>query len=153
VRRLRRERPEVPLHVVVAQVVAEPALLTADEVLELHRVPHEEDRRVVADEVEVAHRRVEPQRESARVTPRVGAAPLACDGGEPGQHLRPRSGLEHRGRGVRAHVLGHLEDAERTTALGVRLAFRDALPVEIGHLLDQVVIVQHDRAVGPDGQR
>jgi hypothetical protein len=38
VRRLRRQRPEVPLHVVVAQVVVLHALLGADEVLELHRV-------------------------------------------------------------------------------------------------------------------
>src|SRR3954452_8434010 len=42
---------------------------------------------------------------------------------------------------------------ERAAALGVRLALRDALPVEVGHLLDQVEVVEHDRAVGPDGQR
>src|SRR6185437_8058023 len=49
-------------------------------------------------------------------------------------------------------VVGHLEVAERAATLGVRLALRDALPVELRHLLDQVVILQQDRAVGADGQ-
>jgi lipopolysaccharide export system protein LptA len=35
----------------------------------------------------------------------------------------------------------------------MRLALRDALPVEVGHLLDQVVVLQQDRAVRADGQR
>ncbi len=47
--RLRRERPEVPLHVVVASMAVGPALLAVDEVLELLRVTDEEDRRVIAD--------------------------------------------------------------------------------------------------------
>ena len=147
------QRPEVPLHVVVAQVVGRHALLGADEVLELHRVAHEEDRGVVADHVEVALGRVELQREAARVPPGVWAAALAGDGGEPGQHLGLGAGLEHRGPGVLADVVGHLEVAERAAALGVRLALRDAFPVEVGHLLDQVVVLQQDRAVGADGQR
>ena len=62
VRRLGRQRPEVPLHVVVAQVVVGAALLAADEVLELHRVADEEHRGVVADDVEVALGGVELQR-------------------------------------------------------------------------------------------
>ena len=33
------------------------------------------------------------------------------------------------------------------------LAFGDPLAIEIRHLLDEVVIVEHDRAVGADGQR
>ena len=51
VRRLRRQRPEVPLHVVVAKVVVGAAFLRPDEVLELQRILDEEDRRVVADHV------------------------------------------------------------------------------------------------------
>ena len=61
---LRRQRPEVPLHVVVAQAVVGAALLAADEVLELHRVADEEDRRVVADHVVVALGRIELQARS-----------------------------------------------------------------------------------------
>ena len=153
VRRLRRQRPEVPLHVVVAQVVRRAALLRADEVLELHRVADEEHRRVVADEVEVALAGVELHRETARVAPRVGAAALPRHGREPDQHVGLGAGLEHRGAGEGADVLGHLERPERAATLGVRLPLRDALPVEVRHLLDQVVILQQQRAVRPDGQR
>jgi hypothetical protein len=35
----------------------------------------------------------------------------------------------------------------------VRLALRDPLPVEVRHLLDQVMILQQNRAIGTDGQR
>ena len=62
-------------------------------------------------------------------------------------------GWKHRRPGEGADVLGHLERAERAAALGVRLPLRDALPVEVGHLLDQVVVLQQDRAVRADGQR
>ena len=75
VRGLRGQRPEVPLHVVVAQVVVGASLLGADEVLELHRVLDEEDGRVVADHVVVALGRVELECEPERVAPGVGAAP------------------------------------------------------------------------------
>ena len=152
-RRLRHQCPEVPLHVVVAKVVGRHALLAADEILELHRVTHEEHRRVVADHVEVAVTRIELQREPAGVTPGVGAATLACHGGEPGHHLGLGAGLEDRGLGVLADVVGHLEMTERAAALGVGLPLRNALPVEVGHLLDQVVVLQQNRAVGADGER
>ena len=135
------------------QVVGQPALLRADEVLELHRVPDEEDRDVVPDDVQVALDGVEPQREAARVAPGVGAAPLPGHRGEPDQRVGPGAGLEHRRLGVGTDVVGHLEVAERAAALGVRLALRDALPVEVRHLLDQIVILQQDRTVRADGER
>src|SRR6185312_5247305 len=50
-------------------------------------------------------------------------------------------------------VAGHLEVAERAAALGVRLAFGDPLPVEVGHLLDQVEVIEQDRPVRAHGQR
>jgi hypothetical protein len=43
--------------------------------------------------------------------------------------------------------------AERATAFGVRLTLRDPLAVEVGHLLDQIVIVEQNRAIRPHGQR
>jgi hypothetical protein len=42
---------------------------------------------------------------------------------------------------------------ERAAALGVRLTLRDALTVEAGHLLDQVMVLEQNRAVGADGER
>ena len=150
--RLRRQRPEVPLHIVVAQVVGGPALLRPDEMLELHRVADEEHRSVVADHVEIAVRCVELGGETARVAPGVRAAALTGDGGEPGQRLGFRPGLQECGLGVGADICGHFEMAEGATALGMRLALRDPLAVEVRHLLDQIVILQQDGAVGTDGQ-
>src|SRR5699024_8387482 len=86
-RRLGRERPEVPLHVVVTQVRIGTALLRPDELLELQRVTYEEDRRVVADHVVVALFSVELERETTRVAPCVRATALTSDRGESGQHL------------------------------------------------------------------
>jgi hypothetical protein len=117
VRRFGGERPEVPLHVGVAQVVGRETFLGADEVLELHRIAKEEDRGVVAHDVEVSLGRVELDGKPPRVTPRVRGA------------------------------------AERATALGARLALSDALPVEGGHLLDQVEVLEQDGAVRTDGER
>ena len=52
--RLRRERPEVPLHIVVTKIGVRAALLGADEVLELHRITHKEHGSVVTHHVVVA---------------------------------------------------------------------------------------------------
>src|SRR6201999_2968972 len=108
------------------------ALLRPDEVLELQRVTHEEDRRVVADHVEVALGRIELQRKPTRIPPSVRAAALAGDGGEPDQHVDLGARLKYRGPGVFADVVSDLEAAERAATLGVRLTFRDAFPIEHG---------------------
>ena len=153
VRGLRQQGPEVPLHVVGAQVVVDAAFLRADEVLEVNRVLEEEDRRGVADHVVVALGGVELQREPAQVPPQVGAAALPGHGGEPGPQRGRRVRLEQRRLGVGADVLGDLEPAERAAALGVRLPLRDPLPVPLGHLLDQVAVLQQDRAARAHRQR
>jgi hypothetical protein len=152
VRRLGRQRPEVPLHRVVAQAAGREALLRADEVRELHGVAQEEDRGVVADQVVVALGGVEAQREAAHVAPRVGGAQLAGDGGEPQQRLGLGAGLEDGRLGVGGHVVGHGEATERAGALGVGTPLDDVLAVEVGQRLDQVHIVQDEGAVGADGE-
>src|ERR1700688_2044018 len=78
-RRLRRQRPEIPLHIVVAQTVVRAAFLRADEMLELQRIANEKYRRVVAHHVVDALAGVELQRESARVAPGVRTAALTGD--------------------------------------------------------------------------
>jgi hypothetical protein len=50
-----------------------------------------------------------------------------------------------------AGVLGHLETPERPASLGMRLTFRNPLPVEVRHLLDEIVILHG--AVWPNGER
>jgi len=138
---------------VVAQIVVGAALLRTDEVLELHRILDKENRRVVADHVVVALGGVELQRETAGITPGVRAASLAGHRGEPGQHVGLGARLEYRGLGIGTDIVGHLEPTEGAAALGVRLALRNSFAVELRHLLDEVVILQKDRAVRTDGER
>jgi hypothetical protein len=82
VERFGAERPEVPLHVHVAEVGLRVALLGVDEHLELVGIADEEDGRVVADEIPVALVGVELDGEAAHVALGVGGAALAGDGGE-----------------------------------------------------------------------
>ena len=84
VHRLGRQRPVIPLHVVAAQTGVGQTLLGVNEVLELLRVAHEEDRRVVADHVVVALFGVELEGEAARVAHRVGIPLFTRDLGEAG---------------------------------------------------------------------
>ena len=151
---LRRQRPEVPLHVVRPQACVGHALLRADEVLELDRVAHEERRRVVANEVVVPLVGVELEREATWVADRVRAPELARDLREAREHRRalPNLGQEARVRPL-AHVLRDLEEPVRAAALRVNDPLGDALAVEVLHLLNQMSVVQDGRSVRPDGQR
>ena len=153
VRGLGGQRPEVPLHVVVAQVGVRAALLAVDEVGELLRVADEEHRGVVADQVIVALLGIELDREPARIPGRVGAAQFARDRGEPDQQVRGGTLSEQAGLGELADVLGRLEHPVAAAALGVDDSLGHPFPVELGHLLDQVVILQQQRAVGTDRLR
>ena len=133
---------------------ARQALLRVDEVGELDAVADEEHGGVVADEVVVALGRVELQREAAGVAPGVGGALLAGDRGE--AQRASRSSAPGWNSAARVYALtscGRGERAERAAALGVHDALGDALAVELRELLDEVVVVQRDRAVGADGQR
>ena len=153
VRRLGRQRPEVPLHVVVAEAGIGPAFLGTDEVLELHRVADEEHRRVVPHHVVVALGGVELEGKAPRVAPGIRAALFTGHRREAQRRVRPGALLEDRGLGVHADVLGHSEVAECTAPLGMRLPLGNPLPVEVRHLLDEIVILQQDRTVGTNGQR
>ena len=140
-RRLRGQRPEVPLHVVVAQVAVGATLLGADETWELQRIAQEEHRGVVADDVVIAFGGVELQREAARVAPGIWAAALTGHRGEPDHRLSRGAGLKHRRLRERADVVGHLEPPESTRALGMWLAFGHPFAIELRQLLDEVMVV------------
>jgi len=73
---------------------------------------------------------------------------------EAGQDRRPLADLgEESGPGPFADVGADFEVAEGASALGVDDALGYALAVERLHLLDDVVIVQDDRPVGPHRER
>ena len=128
---LRHQRPEVPHCVGIAKIGLRRFLLGVDEVRELHGVADEEDRRVVADHVEVALLRVELDREAARVTVCIRGASLASHRAE---SQEKRGALAHfvqeSSLAVLAHICGHLEEPVRSCALGMHHPLRDALSVQ-----------------------
>jgi len=139
--RFRRHGPEVPLHVVVAQAAVCTALLRMDEVLELHGITDEEHRRVIPYHIVVALGGVELERKASHVPPSVGTAALTGHRREPGQYVGLRARLEHGRFCVGTDVLDHLEMSEGPRALRMGLAVRNHLPVEVRHLLNQVVVL------------
>ena len=119
-----------------------------DDVRELDGVLDEEHRHVVAHQVPGALVRVELGGEAAGVTGQIARAAGAQHGGEAHEH----GGFLVLGEQARAAELGGravaAERAVGTRAAGVHHALRDALVVEVGDLLAEVVVLQQD---GPAG--
>ena len=126
-------------------------LLGVDEVRELDRVADEEDAEVVADEVPVAVLGVELDREAARVADRLGGVAPAGHGGEAQRdvgalaRLLEELGAGELGDRLVADLARGLEVAERGRAARVDDALRDALAVEVAHLLEEVVVLERRR--------
>ena len=118
-----------------------------DEIREFQRVLDEEHGRVVAHEVEVALAGVELHGEAADVAYGVGRAEGALHGGEAhedrGLHGRV---AEEGGLGELRAGLVHLEVAVRARAARVHHAFRDAFAVEVAQLVDEMEVLQKERA-------
>ena len=114
---------------------------------ELHRVLDEEDRDVVADDVEVPLVGVELRGEPADVARRVDGAALARDGREAHEDRRALALLgQERGPRVLLHRLVALEEAVRGRAAGVDDPLGDALVVEVGDLLAEDEVFQQSGA-------
>jgi hypothetical protein len=66
---------------------------------------------------------------------------------------RPPAQLEEVGPAVLRDVLGHFKEPVSAAALGVDHALGSTLPIELGHLLDQIVVLivvlQKDQTSGP----
>src|SRR5277367_6880005 len=120
--------------------------------LELQRITNEKDRCVVSHHVVDAFARIELQREAARIAPGIGATLLTGHGGETDQRLGLGARLKDCGPCVGAKIFSDLKMTESTAPFGMRLALRDALAIEVCHLLDQIVIIQDDGAISADGK-
>ena len=149
--RLGVQRDEVPERVVRALRLRDlpvgVRLAGVDDVRELDRVLDEEDRDVVADQVEGALVGVELRGEAAGVADGVGRPARAEHGGEPDEDRRSRVPFfEEAGPGDRLGGAVRGEHAVRAGAAGVHHALRDALVVEVRDLLAEVVVLQQHRA-------
>ena len=115
-------------------------------------VAHKKNGRIVADHVPHAVLRVVLDRKAARVARRVCRALLAADRREARKDRRALANLGQKlGLAERRHVVRDLKVAVRARALGVHDALGDALAVEMSELVDQVKVLQQQRAVLADG--
>jgi len=122
-------------------------LLGVDEIRKFQRITNEEDGRVVADQIVVSFFGVELQRKTSRIARRVGCALGAGDRGEPGEYLRLLSYLgQEGGSGESRHVVRDHELAVGAAGHRVHDALRNALPIEVRELLDQVMVLEQYRA-------
>ena len=117
-----------------------------DDVGELQRILDEEDREVVAHEVEDAVGGVELRREPTRVACDVGRSAGADDRGEAGEDFG--HGVLLQERGLRHRLGGPVgaEDPVCGGSSGMDDAFGDPLMIEMSDLLPQMVVLQQDRA-------
>src|SRR6185369_1083530 len=99
------------------------------------------------NDVVVALARIELQRKSARISPRVRAATLTCNSGETDQRVGLCSRLEHGGLGVGTEVFGNFEISKGPRSLSMRLTLGDSFPVKVGHLLNQIVVLQKNGTI------
>lgn len=134
---------EVPEGIGVLHVRGGVALLRVDEVGELESIPDEEDGRVVTHHVPVAFLRVELDGEPTRIPRRVGESRLSCHGRPSPKHGRLLADFaQKRCLAEIRDVVGDFEVAMRTRAFGVNHSLRDALPVEMRILLEQVQVFE-----------
>lgn len=149
VRGLGTQGEEVPEHVRILQMRLRIPLLGVNEAGEQDGITNEEDGGVVANQIPDTVLRVELDGESARITSGIGRSALTAHRGEShGQGGALLDLVEHLGSTVLADVVGHLEVAEGAGTLGVDNALRDALAIEVRHLVKEVNILQQDRTPG-----
>ena len=150
--RLGRQADEVEDPVGVLAVGDRVRLEGVDHVGELHRIADEEDLQVVADQIPVAILGVHLDGEATRVAQVLGRVAAVDHRREADEERRPLALLlEQLGAGVVADRLVAdravgLEVAVGAGAAGVDDPLGDALAVEVGDLLQEVVVLQDRRA-------
>ena len=151
------QRDEVPERVVrglrLRDLAVRVRLAGVDDVGELDAVLDEEDRHVVADQVPGALVGVELRGEAAGVAHGVGRAAAAQHRGEADEGRRTPALLEDAGQADLTGGAVALEVAVRGRATGVHHPLGDALVVEVGDLLAQVVVLEQGRAARPGLER
>ena len=145
--------PEVPLHIGIAQAIGAQALLGVDEVWELNAIADEEDRGVIAHDVEVAFFGVETQGKAVHIAPGIRGALLAGHGGKAAHHRGDGALLEDLGLGIGRDIFRDVQLTKGAVALSVRRALRHALAVEVRELFNEVDIIERHWALLAGGHR
>lgn len=154
VSRFRPQRDKVPEHIRILEVSRRVTLLGVDEAREQDRVTDEEDRGVVSHQIPHAILGVELQGETARVTGRIGRTTFTAHRREAHRHRGLLADLlEHLCRAELGDVVRHLKVTERAATLGVDHTLRNALPIKVGQLVQEVHVLQQHRTALAGGHR
>ena len=138
-----RERPEIPLHGVVAKVGLRVPFLRVDEVGKFQRIADEEDRRVVADHIPVAFLGVMLDRKTAEVAIGIRAAAFDRDVREAyGEARLLADAVEEGCHRVLRHVVLEFEISESARALRMHHAFGNTLAIEVRVFLEQPRVLE-----------
>ena len=154
----RQERDEIPERVMRRGVLGIAAVglhfHRMDEIGKLDCVLDEEDRNVVANEVEIALVRVKFDCKAAHIARHIPCARAAGDSREPREDFRFLAflGEERRSRQMRNRI-GHLEIAMSARSTGVHDALRNSLMIKMRNLLAKSEILEKRGSSLPGFQR
>lgn len=147
VSRLRSLREEVPSHVGALQVGLRVSLLGVDEIRELNGVSNEEDWGVVANHIPVAFFSVELNGETSGISLGISRSLLTTDGGETSEDGGSLAdGIEELSLADLGDIVSGFEITVRTSTLGVDDTLGDSLAIEVSQLVNQVEILEQNRA-------
>ena len=125
-----------------------------DEVWELDGVPDEEDWGVVSGHVPVSFLSVEFDSESPGVSDDIGGSFFSRHGGKPCEYWGHFSnGLEQFGLGVLGHIMSHFKIPMEPMTLGVHNSLGDSFPIEMGKLVNQVEVGNHNGPIFASSDR
>ena len=144
---------EVKATGIVIQVSARVWFKGVNHVRELYRIANKERREVITDQVPVTFGGVELGGEAAWITQGFRRMVTVNDRRKPHKYRRGFTGGKYLGLGQVAEVVG---DGERTVgagASGMYNTLRNTLTIKALQFLDQLHVLQQDRAIGPGGLR
>lgn len=126
--------------------------MAVDEIRELDRIADEEDGEVQTAHIVVSFLSVVLNGEAARISDDLRSTAVTSDSRKAAEHGGLLADLVQISRfGVFGDVVGHLEISMSTSATSMNAAFRDDLAVEIGHLVEEDIILQQEGSKSADG--
>lgn len=138
---------EVPEHIRVFQVSLRIPLLRVDKAREENGIPDEKYRRVVSHEIPNSILGIKLQCEASGISNGVRRSRLPTYRGKPyGDRSLFSDGRKHLGGAIFGDVVRYLEIAESSRPFSVDNTLWDSLPVKMGHLFDEVVVLNENRA-------
>jgi hypothetical protein len=127
-------------------------LKSVDHVRELHPIADEENRKVVSNKIKVPLSGVELDCKTTRVSQGLGTSTLMDNGGEPDNDRSLNTGSSEKVSTSEVRdIMSDLKETFSTGSSGMNHTLWNPFPVEIGKLLNEMVILKKDRTSGSNG--